>query len=253
MIILTFFAHPDDETMLCGGTLALLAKHGAEIHYLCATRGEGGEYGDPPVCTQEELGSVRQQELACAVEALGGKRLHLLDYVDPVVGENNQLFPYTDDIDELVRTVLQHVNSLKPDVLITHGSNGEYGHPAHLLTYQAACQVIALLGDKAPLHYTIQADFTGHPKPHLANKRDPAHLVLDVSPVMDEKTRAALCHRTQHNLFIRNTSLRLGRQVSVAETLLNLESLHRAYPPVHSQVDDALARLLYSTGAIQSL
>ena len=43
MNILVFFAHPDDETMLCGGTLALLAQAGAKIHFVCATRGEGGE------------------------------------------------------------------------------------------------------------------------------------------------------------------------------------------------------------------
>ena len=43
--ILTIIAHPDDETMLSGGTLALLARAGAEVHYLCATRGEGGEVG----------------------------------------------------------------------------------------------------------------------------------------------------------------------------------------------------------------
>ena len=46
MNILAFFAHPDDETMLCGGTLALLAQNGASVHYLCATRGEGGELGE---------------------------------------------------------------------------------------------------------------------------------------------------------------------------------------------------------------
>ena len=43
MNILAFFAHPDDETMLAGGALALLAQNGAQVHYLCATRGEGGE------------------------------------------------------------------------------------------------------------------------------------------------------------------------------------------------------------------
>jgi LmbE family N-acetylglucosaminyl deacetylase len=47
MKVLAFFAHPDDETMLCGGTLALLSKAGIEIHLVCATRGEGGECGEP--------------------------------------------------------------------------------------------------------------------------------------------------------------------------------------------------------------
>jgi len=48
--VLAFFAHPDDETMLAGGILALLSRGGAQVHYLCATRGEGGEVGEPPVC-----------------------------------------------------------------------------------------------------------------------------------------------------------------------------------------------------------
>ena len=64
MNILAFFAHPDDETMLTGGTLALLAKRGANIHYVCATRGEGGEIGEPPVTTIQELGETREKEQA---------------------------------------------------------------------------------------------------------------------------------------------------------------------------------------------
>jgi len=57
--VLAFFAHPDDETMMAGGALALLARSGARVHYYCATRGEGGETGEPPVCTIPELGDVR--------------------------------------------------------------------------------------------------------------------------------------------------------------------------------------------------
>lgn len=50
MNLLAFFAHPDDETMLIGGTLALLSQAGFDVHYLCATRGEGGELGEPLIC-----------------------------------------------------------------------------------------------------------------------------------------------------------------------------------------------------------
>ena len=78
MKILAFFAHPDDETMLAGGTLALLAHSGSQVHYLSATRGEGGEVGEPPRCKVEELGQVRAEELACAVHALGGISLTCL-------------------------------------------------------------------------------------------------------------------------------------------------------------------------------
>jgi LmbE family N-acetylglucosaminyl deacetylase len=46
--LLCLVAHPDDETMLCGGTQALLAARGVETHMVCLTRGEGGELGEPP-------------------------------------------------------------------------------------------------------------------------------------------------------------------------------------------------------------
>src|SRR5512133_1188251 len=99
--VLAFFAHPDDETMLCGGTLALLASQGASVHVLIATRGEGGELGQPPVCEREQLGQVREQELRCAVQALGAASLTLMDYIDPTVGPDDTLYPFTTDIDTL--------------------------------------------------------------------------------------------------------------------------------------------------------
>src|SRR3990172_7423266 len=98
MNVLAFFAHPDDEAMLAGGTLALLARSGAQVHYLCATRGEGGETGEPPVCSIEELGQVREQEMVCAVQALGGRSLTFLGYEDPRIGPEEQLFAYTDNL-----------------------------------------------------------------------------------------------------------------------------------------------------------
>ncbi len=249
MKILAFFAHPDDETMLGGGTLALLAKNGASVHYLAATRGEGGEAGEPPLCTREELGSFRQAELEQAVAALGGKSLSFLDYIDPTVGENDSLFPYTGDIDRLVHEVVQHILALQPAAIITHGSNGEYGHPAHLLTHQAARLAVTSLAERSPALYSVQAVFPDHPKPRLANKDDPAHLIIDVTDVLDMKIKAALCHRTQHALFVRRTSEREGREVSVPETITHVESLHRVYPPATGRIDDALTQLLLSSGS----
>jgi LmbE family N-acetylglucosaminyl deacetylase len=250
MNIMAFFAHPDDETMLCGGTLALLAKNGASIDYLCATRGEGGEAGEPPLCTREELGVFRQAELEKAVVALGGKSLTVLDYIDPPVGEGDQLYPYTQDIDQLVREIVQHIQRLKPMAVITHGSNGEYGHPAHLLTHQAARQAVNSLANHSPLLYTVQATFPEHPKPRLANKDDPAHLIIEISDVLDMKINAAMCHRTQHALFVRRGSQQAGRTLAVAETITKIESLHRVSPPVNGRIDDPLVKFLFSTGSI---
>ena len=247
MKILTIIAHPDDETMLTGGALALLAQAGAEVHYLCATRGERGE---PPLCSRPELGALREQEMCCAVQALGGEGVEFLDYVDPTVGEDDVLYPYTEDFDELVNHLVEHMVQLEPQVVITHGVNGEYGHPAHQLTHRATRQAVERINAMPPstqagiLLYTFSAFFERHPRPRLANADAPAHIVLDISPVFKQKVTAALCHKTQHALFVRRTSKRLGRQVTVPEVIQTVEGLHRVYPMVEGVVDDALRLLL---------
>jgi LmbE family N-acetylglucosaminyl deacetylase len=251
MNILAFFAHPDDETMLAGGTLALLARQGAAVHYLCATRGEGGEAGEPPLCTLEKLGNVRSQELACAVEALGGASLAYMEYIDPRVGPDNTLYPFADDSAEVVRKLMDHIERIQAGSLVCHGSSGEYGHPAHKLAHQAARTAIEQLGEHAPLFYTVQAAFEGHPKPRLANVDDPAHLVFNLGPVMEAKTQATLCHKTQHALFVRNASRQQGRPVTVPEVVTGIESLHRVYPPVEQRADDLLAELIRHSGLVQ--
>jgi len=244
MNILAFTAHPDDETILAGGTLALLARAGADVHYLCATRGEGGELGEPPLCTRSELGRVREDEMRCAVQALGGKSVSFLDYSDPLVGEHDALYPYTNDLAELTGRVIEHIQSQNPLAVITHGSSGEYGHPAHVLTNRAALKVVETLGNDAPLLYTFNASFPGHPRPRHINRDDPAHLIIDINPVFQQKIAAALCHSTQNALFVRRSSKRAGRDLSIPEILVKVEGLHRHYPEVNGKPNDHVAEML---------
>ena len=244
MNVLAFFAHPDDEAMLAGGTLALLARSGAQVHYLCATRGEGGETGEPPVCSIEELGQVREQEMVCAVQALGGRSLTFLGYEDPRIGPEEQLFAYTDNLTLLAGQVAASIRQFGIQAVITHGSNGEYGHPAHVLTYQAALVAVTSFSEQAPLLYSVAATFPEHPMPRLANPDDPAHLVVDVSPALPQKEAAALCHKSQHALFVRRASEEAGRPLTVPEVIMRLESLHRAHPPVEGAPTDGLAERL---------
>ena len=244
MNIIAFFAHPDDETMLAGGTLALLAQAGARVDYLCATRGEGGEVGEPPICSPEELGDVREREMVCAVQNLGASSLTFLGYEDPRIGPDEQLFPYTNDLTILAGQVATSIRQFEADAVITHGSNGEYGHPAHVLTSQAATLAVRSFKENGPLLYTIQAAFPEHPKPRLANPDDPAHLVLDITPALSRKEQAAMCHRTQHALFVRRSSQKAGRPMSVPEVIMKTESLHRVHPPVDGDLDDPFADML---------
>ncbi|MEA3440564.1 MAG: PIG-L deacetylase family protein [Chloroflexota bacterium] len=244
MNILAFFAHPDDETMLAGGTLALLSQSGHQVHYLCATRGEGGETGEPAMCSPDVLGGVRHKEMECAVAELCGASLTFLDYIDPRVGSENSLYPYTEDLENLADQVDAHIHRVGAEAVLTHGSNGEYGHPAHIITHRAARLAVENMGSAAPSLYSVSASFPGHPKPRITNKDEPAHLIIDISPVMNIKTEAALCHRTQHALFVRRSSLAAGRQMTVPEVIINVESLHRSHPVLETSGEDQIFAIL---------
>jgi LmbE family N-acetylglucosaminyl deacetylase len=140
--------------------------------------------------------------------------------------------------------VTESLCQLNIDAILSHGSNGEYGHPAHVLTFQAAQMAVESLGQAAPLFYTVSAAFPGHPRPFLTNEDDAADLILDITPVLKQKTQAALCHRTQHALFVRRASEEAGRKLSVPEVILHLEGLHRLNPPDAGQPEDEITRLL---------
>jgi LmbE family N-acetylglucosaminyl deacetylase len=244
MNVLAFFAHPDDETMLAGGMLALLAENDAQVHYLSATRGEGGELGEPPLCSIDELGQVRESELVCAVGALGGHSLTFLGYKDPRIGEQDQLYPYTEDITFLAGQVAASIRQFDIEAVISHGSNGEYGHPARIITSQAALAAVMSFEGKAPSLYTIAAHYSQHPYPRLANEDDQADLVIEIEPVLEVKRKAAMCHRTQHALFVRRRSRQAGRVLTVAEVVLRQESIRRAYPAAGDRKDDRLLKHL---------
>jgi LmbE family N-acetylglucosaminyl deacetylase len=243
MNLLCLVAHPDDETMLCGGTLALLASKGVKVHIVCLTRGEGGEVGEPPLTDRDHLGEAREQELVCAAQKLGSKSLTFLGYLDPSVDPDNQLFAPEHDPVMLAGQIVNTIKQFEIDVVLTHGSNGEYGHPAHILLHQMTLAAIAALQketNQSPLLYTISASFPEHPYPRLTNPDDQADIILDISARLDQKEAAALCHKTQNALFVRRRSTEAGRPVTVREALIPVEALHR----VVGQPGDAFSQLL---------
>ncbi len=246
--VLCVVAHPDDETMLCGGTLALLAARGVAVHVVCLTRGEGGETGEPPLCARAELGDIRERELVGAVGRLGGKSLTFLGYVDPEVGPGDGLFAPAHDPVVLSGQIVSCINQFQPEAVLTHGTNGEYGHPAHRLVHQMTQIAVNSLGAAAPPLYTFAAAYPDHPYPRLANADDPADFIVDVSAALDAKEAAALCHATQNALFVRRRSQQAGRAVTVRETLLTEESVRRHGPAVSQK--DVLREWL--TGALRS-
>jgi len=80
--LLTVLAHPDDETFGMGGTLARYARQGVDVHLVCATRGEVGEIDPHYKETIKSAACLRTQELRCALDVLGVRNLHFLNYRD---------------------------------------------------------------------------------------------------------------------------------------------------------------------------
>jgi N-acetylglucosamine malate deacetylase 2 len=146
--ILTVLAHPDDETFICGGTLAKYAHEGHRVVLVSATKGEmGRRMGVPPTETRESIPSVREQELRNACKALKIDDLRFLGIRDKLV----EVQPF----DELKQTVLEHLIDVKPDAIITfHEVLG--GHPDHCAIGKAtkeAYQVYQRQVSKANLFY----------------------------------------------------------------------------------------------------
>ncbi len=241
--VLMIGAHPDDETMLAGGTLAFLASQGIAVHILCATRGEGGELGEPPVCKRSEIGLVRENELRCAAARLGVTGIRFLQYVDPLIGPDELLYPFDANAGTLNRQLYHAIKEVEADLVLTHGRDGEYGHPAHILLHQATKAAIGSMS-APPLLYTLAAKVPGI-EDRIWNDSEPAHFALDIGPWLDVKEAAALCHVSQHALFRRRRGT-----ATIREALRAVESFHRHCPPVHEgNPKDPFANLLQAAGA----
>ena len=80
--LLAVLAHPDDESFGMGGTLALYAQRGVEVHLICATRGEAGMMDAEHLQGYTSTADKRETELRCAARILGLREVHFLDYRD---------------------------------------------------------------------------------------------------------------------------------------------------------------------------
>ena len=133
--LLAIFAHPDDESLGAGSTLAKYAAEGVDVHLICATKGErgwtGSEEDNPGLA---ELGKMREMELQAAAKSLGIQGVYFLDYLD---GDLDQA-PQQQAIDKIAALIRE----IRPQVALSFGPDGIYGHPDHIAISQfshAAC------------------------------------------------------------------------------------------------------------------
>src|SRR5262245_63963167 len=138
--LMCILAHPDDESLGMGGTLARYAKEGIETYLVTATRGERGRFGDAGVKPPHQVvGEVREGELRAAGKELGIREIHFLDYID---GDLDRASPI-----EAQGKIVPFIRRVKPHVVATFAPDGAYGHPDHIAISQLASAAVLLAAD----------------------------------------------------------------------------------------------------------
>jgi len=139
-------AHPDDESLGVGGVLAKYASEGVDVFLLTATRGDSGRYrGHRPDSHEHPgpsaLAAIREGELRAAASVLGVRDVSLLDYRDQGLDRANPR--------DAVAAIVAHVRRVQPDVVVTFGPDGAYGHPDHIAISQFTTAALVAAADPA--------------------------------------------------------------------------------------------------------
>lgn len=155
--VLGLFAHPDDEVFCFGGTVARCAEAGAVTAIASLTHGEAGQIRDATTATRRSLAAVRRKELEQAAAALGVGKVTCLDYGD---GRLASL-----PLPELAATARSIIDEFAPDVVVTFGPDGGFGHPDHTVSCLATLDAVRamsapprLLHAKFPVRGQLMVD-----------------------------------------------------------------------------------------------
>lgn len=139
--ILAVLAHPDDETFGLGGTLALYAKKGYDVYYVCATRGEAGTVDKEFLKGYKDIAELRTDEVLRAAQILGIKEVFFLGYRDsgmPNTEENKHPDAQVmHSVEDVAGRVVKYIREIKPDIVLTFDPIGGYKHPDHVHIHKA--------------------------------------------------------------------------------------------------------------------
>lgn len=212
--VLFVHAHPDDETIATGGTIATLVDRGAAVCVVTCTRGELGEVIPAdirPLEGSDRLAAYRAGELDQAMRILGAADHRFLGdpgarlagrpprrYTDsgmrwgesgaeprPVVAEDSLCAA---ELGEVAADIAAVIDLVRPTAVVSYDGTGGYGHPDHVRAHQAARRAADVMG--VPF-FAIQPDSV--PQPAASS----FPIVIDVSPVLDRKRAALRAYRSQ--------------------------------------------------------
>jgi LmbE family N-acetylglucosaminyl deacetylase len=160
--LLAVLAHPDDESLGVGGTLAKYAAEGIDVFLLTATRGGSGRFrghrtDDRAHPGPAALAGIREAELRAAASVLGVRELSVFDYPDQHLDAANPV--------EAVARIAGQVRRVRPDVVVTFGPDGAYGHPDHIAISQFTTAAVVASADPA-----FRCDAVEGAEPHAVSK-----------------------------------------------------------------------------------
>lgn len=207
-------AHPDDEAIFTGGTMALLAERGHRVVLLVATSGELGV----PRTGANDLATEREQETIRCCRALGVDNIHFLGFADSGLhAENTSGF-----VRETTQTVIDAaVAALEPhgtiDALVSYDDHGIYGHPDHLQVHRCGRALQQHLEIATLYESTVDREYLHFVETHVvveaglgerplgrglaaSNLGMPSLLIdltVDVSEALDNKREAMAAHESQ--------------------------------------------------------
>lgn len=184
-------AHPDDESIPIGGTLAKYAAQGVEITLVCATKGEAGI----PTLSREETAPIRQQELLAAVDVLGLSGVRFLGWQDGELNNADESIV----IHQLVTILLE----LQPEIVITFGEDGISGHPDHIAIHHLTTSAFKQVQLDSILYYIAPSEATqqgcGVMPPETITGGPTVG--IDIGDYRLTKVRAIQCHASQNPPF----------------------------------------------------
>lgn len=172
--LLFVHAHPDDESLTTGGTIAHYVAQGADVHVVTCTLGEEGEViGDRykllAVDYADQLGGYRISELTKALNALGVDEPIFLGgpgrWRDSGMSGNSRRghTAFVDAGDDAVHELVTIIDEMRPHVVVTYDPKGGYGHPDHVQTHHVTAAAIAAASWKVPKFYwTVMASSAVH-------------------------------------------------------------------------------------------
>lgn len=164
--LVTFHAHPDDESIGCGGVMRKAADEGHRVVLVVATRGEAGEVPDGFLADGEQLWERRVVETHAAAEVLGAARVEFLGYADSgMVGTPDNEAPgsfWTAPVEDAAIKLASILREEEADVLTIYDDNGGYGHPDHIQVHRVGRRAAEIAGTPRVYQNTINRDHMLH-------------------------------------------------------------------------------------------